>query len=57
MGYIFATDMASTFKLATMILPQLETGNDTKFCVSGLRLSSSRLTSRVYYLSSFEQLD
>ena len=26
-GYIFATDMASTFKLATMILPQLETGN------------------------------
>ena len=26
-GYIFATDMASTFKLGTMILPQLETGN------------------------------
>ena len=26
-GYIFANDMASTFKLATMILPQLETGN------------------------------
>lgn len=26
-GYIFATDMASTFKLSTMILPQLETGN------------------------------
>ena len=26
-GYIFATDMAATFKLATMILPQLETGN------------------------------
>lgn len=26
-GYIFATDMAATFKLATMILPQLETGD------------------------------
>ena len=26
-GYIFATDMAATFKLATMILPQLESGN------------------------------
>ena len=26
-GYIFVTDMASTFKLATMILPQLENGN------------------------------
>ena len=26
-AYIFATDMAATFKLATMILPQLETGN------------------------------
>ncbi|MDJ0891671.1 MAG: SaoD/DsrE family protein [Gammaproteobacteria bacterium] len=26
-AYIFATDMASTFKLATMILPQLEQGN------------------------------
>ena len=26
-GYICATDMTSTFKLATMILPQLETGN------------------------------
>ena len=26
-AYIFATNMASTFKLATMILPQLETGN------------------------------
>jgi len=25
-AYIFATDMASTFKLATMILPQLEKG-------------------------------
>ncbi len=25
-AYIFATDMASTFKLATMILPQLEQG-------------------------------
>ena len=25
-AYIFSTDMASTFKLATMILPQLETG-------------------------------
>ena len=24
--YVFATDMASTFKLATMILPQLEQG-------------------------------
>ena len=26
-AYIFTTDMASTFKLNTMILPQLETGN------------------------------
>jgi len=26
-AYIFATSMASTFKLATMILPQLEQGN------------------------------
>ena len=26
-GYIFASDKAATFKLATMILPQLETGN------------------------------
>ncbi len=26
-AYIFATDMASTFKLGTMILPQLEAGN------------------------------
>ena len=26
-AYIFATDMAATFKLATMILPQLEDGN------------------------------
>jgi hypothetical protein len=26
-AYIFATGMASTFKLATMILPQLEQGN------------------------------
>ena len=26
-AYIFASDMAATFKLATMILPQLETGN------------------------------
>ncbi len=26
-AYIFATEMASTFKLATMILPQLEQGN------------------------------
>jgi len=26
-AYIFATNMASTFKLATMILPQLERGN------------------------------
>ena len=26
-AYIFATNMASTFKLATMILPQLEAGN------------------------------
>ena len=26
---IFATDMASTFKLATMSLPQLEAGNHT----------------------------
>jgi hypothetical protein len=26
-AYIFATNMASTFKLATMILPQLEKGN------------------------------
>lgn len=26
-AYIFATNMASTFKLATMILPQLEQGN------------------------------
>ncbi len=25
-AYVFATNMASTFKLATMILPQLETG-------------------------------
>lgn len=25
-AYIFATDMASTFKLATMVLPQLEDG-------------------------------
>ncbi len=25
-AYVFATDMASTFKLATMILPQLEAG-------------------------------
>lgn len=25
-AYVFATDMASTFKLATMILPQLEGG-------------------------------
>ncbi|MEM1049195.1 MAG: SaoD/DsrE family protein [Pseudomonadota bacterium] len=25
-AYIFATDMAATYKLATMILPQLETG-------------------------------
>jgi len=26
-AYVFATNMASTFKLATMILPQLEAGN------------------------------
>ena len=26
-AYIFATNMASTFKLSTMILPQLEAGN------------------------------
>lgn len=26
-AYVFATSMASTFKLATMILPQLEGGN------------------------------
>ncbi len=26
-AYVFATNMASTFKLATMILPQLEQGN------------------------------
>ncbi len=26
-AYVFATQMASTFKLATMILPQLEAGN------------------------------
>ncbi len=26
-AYVFATSMASTFKLATMILPQLERGN------------------------------
>ena len=26
-AYVFASDMASTFKLATMILPQLEAGN------------------------------
>lgn len=26
-AYVFATNMASTFKLATMILPQLESGN------------------------------
>ncbi|MDR5638971.1 MULTISPECIES: SaoD/DsrE family protein [unclassified Thermosynechococcus] len=26
-AYIFATDMASTFKLATMVLPQLERGD------------------------------
>ncbi|MCU0712423.1 MAG: DsrE family protein [Pirellula sp.] len=26
-AYVFATNMASTFKLATMILPQLEKGN------------------------------
>ncbi len=26
-AYVFATNMASTFKLNTMILPQLETGN------------------------------
>lgn len=26
-AYVFATDMASTYKLATMILPQLEAGN------------------------------
>lgn len=26
-AYVFATDMASTFKLSTMILPQLEQGN------------------------------
>ena len=26
-AYIFATNMASTFKLAAMILPQLEAGN------------------------------
>lgn len=26
-AYVFATSMASTFKLATMILPQLEAGN------------------------------
>lgn len=26
-AYIFATEMASTFKLASMILPQLEKGN------------------------------
>lgn len=26
-AYVFATSMASTFKLATMILPQLEQGN------------------------------
>ena len=25
-AYLFATDMATTFKLATMILPQLEAG-------------------------------
>ncbi|MEM1163007.1 MAG: SaoD/DsrE family protein [Pseudomonadota bacterium] len=25
-AYVFATDMASTYKLATMILPQLESG-------------------------------
>ncbi|MEM9061520.1 MAG: SaoD/DsrE family protein [Pseudomonadota bacterium] len=26
-AYVFATDMAATYKLATMILPQLEAGN------------------------------
>ena len=26
-AYVFATNMSSTFKLATMILPQLESGN------------------------------
>ena len=26
-AYVFTTNMASTFKLATMILPQLESGN------------------------------
>lgn len=26
-AYVFATDMASTYKLATMILPQLEAGS------------------------------
>lgn len=26
-AYVFATDMAATYKLATMILPQLEQGN------------------------------
>ena len=26
-AYVFATNMASTFKLNTMILPQLEAGN------------------------------
>ena len=26
-AYVFTTNMASTFKLATMILPQLEAGN------------------------------
>ena len=26
-AYVFATDMASTFKLNTMILPQLEAGD------------------------------
>ena len=26
-AYVFATSMSSTFKLATMILPQLENGN------------------------------
>ncbi|MDA0785860.1 MAG: hypothetical protein O3B37_06180, partial [Proteobacteria bacterium] len=27
LAYVFATDMAATFKLATMILPQLEDGS------------------------------
>jgi hypothetical protein len=26
-AYVFATNMASTFKLATMILPQMERGD------------------------------